>query len=283
MDAHEILSIAQAARLPDARVIPWTHRGSRNKAQLVWGPETCRWSLMVPNGATATELKSIFRGTTSRQDPAAAPLPPPQPKAVVHDPLPEPVLPLEQSSEPIPEPVLGPTPTPAMGWSIQSLLKSAEAPKPGDTFTIVADNFKIHEEPLPVVQPPPIPQPPQLVELPPPSDEVRRRNVADEIRWAVEQTCHVDESARIRYELALQARNQNIRALTLFSDEASAKGVRVSDLIEAVILDREARENRMMRAYAIQARLIRDLERVSGEMIEDVGRKGVEEIRAVNT
>jgi hypothetical protein len=82
----------------------------------------------------------------------------------------------------------------------------------------------------------------------------------------------------MRYELALQAHNDNVQALEMFAEEAKVAKVPAKELAERIITERRRRERRMMHIHAIQAQALIDLDNASGEAISTVERQAVAHI-----
>jgi hypothetical protein len=147
-------------------------------------------------------------------------------------------------------------------WSMEHLLQRAtplEPPK-GE---------------LPAATEPPAPPMP----APPLDDTMRRRAAKEAVRRAVSDVSQSSADLQMRYELALQARNGNVQCLEMFEEEARAANVSIQELAERIIVDRRARERRMMQVHAIQARALAELDQAAGDEIGTVEQTAVEKIR----
>jgi hypothetical protein len=128
--------------------------------------------------------------------------------------------------------------------------------------------------PDPPAFPPPLPRhdPPDM------DDNMRRRAAKELVRRAVIEASQSTTDDQMRYELALQAHNDNVQALEMFAEEAKVAKVSAKELAERIITERRRRERRMMHIHAIQAQALIDLDNASGEAISTVERQAVAHI-----
>ena len=184
---------------------------------------------------------------TASEAPGAAPVPDPTP------PLPNPTmaasaLPLEPRAPLPPLP-----PAPAGEFSISDLLSRAEPP---DKETGTPVRYVVPER----------------------LDVDRRAMAKSRVMGAVTRAGQVTTSDQMRYELALQAKNENVRAMALFETEAKVLGITVADLVGRIIEDRRTRERRMMQVYAILARVSAAVDKASGPAIDGLAEHAIAEI-----
>jgi hypothetical protein len=174
---------------------------------------------------------------------------------------------------------------PEKGWSIEELLKAASAPPAAPPSPPGI---------LDAVQPIELPAPPQEGDgtpqflPPPPVDDVltegaRRRAAKASVRNAVAAVTRHSYDEQIRWEMALQARNQNPRAMSLFEDEAAALGCTIAELAEQIIQQRLVRERRVMRAWALQAEALNNLNKATGANIDSIAAAVVAELQGDTT
>lgn len=110
-------------------------------------------------------------------------------------------------------------------------------------------------------------------------DDVERRAAAKaRVMGAVISAAQTTLGDQMRYELALQAKNENVRAMALLELEASIVGRTVGKLAEQIIEDRRVRERRMMQVYAILARVSADIDKATASAIDTLADAGVREI-----
>lgn len=169
----------------------------------------------------------------------------------------------------IPPPLPSAEPT---GWSLKQLLRRASAepdpepePKPDPEL----------EPMLSELAPAPLPDGPELPALEPVPPEVggladseRRKAARALIAAAVAQASRNTTDNQVRYELALQAKNGQVRAMSLFEPEAATLAITIAALADRIVGERHARERRMMQVYAIQARVLGELDRATGDDID---------------
>lgn len=147
-------------------------------------------------------------------------------------------------------------------WSLEQLLERASDPEPA----------ALAPEPTPIAA-----SAPETAE--PLDDAARRRLAKGAIRKAVAAASQNSHDLQMRYELALQAHNGNVEALEMMMPEATLKGVGAKELAEQIIVERRARERRMMQVYAAQERAFKALETAAGDNIAQIGQQAVVEIR----
>jgi len=109
-------------------------------------------------------------------------------------------------------------------------------------------------------------------------DVDRRAMAKSRVMGAVTRAGQVTTSDQMRYELALQAKNENVRAMALFETEAKVLGITVADLVGRIIEDRRTRERRMMQVYAILARVSAAVDKASGPAIDGLAEHAIAEI-----
>jgi hypothetical protein len=178
-------------------------------------------------------------------------------------------------------------------WGIADLLARAGEPTPHKTPPGIDPDSagelpgaeKLDNPPIIQLSPVPEPQLPEVLVVPPlvepPQDDAGRRRAAKgAIRRAVASMAQNSHDLQMRYELALQAHNGSVEALDMMAPEAGLKGISSRELAEQIIVERRARERRMMQVYAAQERAFRALEAASGEAIAIIEAAAVREIRA---
>jgi len=172
----------------------------------------------------------------------------------------------------------------------------------------IATSPTIHDEPLPMpafapVQhveewtPPPPPEPP-APDLPPVGgyqlkdllesvpeglwgEDERRADAKGRLQAAVLRVMHDVLAMQMRYELALQAHNRNVRAIELFEPEANILGIGVADLASRIITERRTGERRMAHVYTILARASAEIDQAAEHDIEALAAAGIREIQAL--
>ncbi len=120
------------------------------------------------------------------------------------------------------------------------------------------------------------------VDAPEETDEQRRVAARARLQAAVEKAAQSMPGGQVRYDLALQAHNGNVRAMGLLADEAAIKGRSVADLAASIIAERQGHEDRMMRAHAVLARVLAEVDHASGPAIDEAAMRGVAEIEGMS-
>jgi hypothetical protein len=110
------------------------------------------------------------------------------------------------------------------------------------------------------------------------SDSQRRSAAKSIVLRAVVEAARNANAEQIRYEMALQAKNGQVKSMSLFEEEAKIRGPTVQVLADQIVAQRLALERRMSQVYTIQARALADIERATGEAIDTIAASAVTEI-----
>jgi hypothetical protein len=110
------------------------------------------------------------------------------------------------------------------------------------------------------------------------SDIARRAEAKRRVMEAVHKAAKITLGDQMRYELALQAKNENVRAMALLEPEAGIRGLTVAVLAQGIVEDRRTRERRMMHVYAILARASAAIDQVSGLAMDVQADNAIREI-----
>jgi len=106
--------------------------------------------------------------------------------------------------------------------------------------------------------------------------ESRRAAAKSRLKDAVLRVSALDD--QIRYELAMQARNQNVAVMEMFREEAASLGLTVAALAQRIIDERHVQERRVMHAHAVLARVSAEIDQASGDAIDAAANAGIAEI-----
>jgi hypothetical protein len=116
----------------------------------------------------------------------------------------------------------------------------------------------------------------------PVAPDIERRAIAKStVMDAVTKAGQVTLGDQMRYELALQAKNQNVRAMDLLQAEAGVLGLAVGALADRIVEDRRTRERRMMHVYAILARASAQIDKAAGLEIDHLAAAAIREIETL--
>lgn len=185
-------------------------------------------------------------------------------------------LPTDNPTPPVIPPVLHMPADKPKSWSLSELLQRAEAtpePEPEPVLSVL--------EPAPshassIELPPEAPRPPEPdTGL---SDSQRRSAARVLIAEAVSEASRRANTNQVRYEMALQAKNGQVTAMSLFEEEAAIRNVTVSVLAEQIVAQRLALERRMSHVYTIEARALSDIEKATGDAIDALAAAAATEI-----
>lgn len=173
---------------------------------------------------------------------------------------------------PLPEPVQDAKRVP---WTIRNLVGEVPPLAPESAHQSAP------ETPLEPILPPvqadkPVPLPDMPSVVAPMLDDATRRRVAKAIiRDAVIASMSPLTAEQARYELALQARNNQAFAVDTFAKEAATLGMTVQDLAAGIIQMRRVRERRMGHIYELQAQAVLDIDAASGDAIDAISARVV--------
>jgi hypothetical protein len=107
----------------------------------------------------------------------------------------------------------------------------------------------------------------------------RRRLARETVQQAVADVNRRTSDDHFRYELALLVLNQNVEAMSDIQDAAAAEGLPVKAYAERVIARHNARRRRAAHIYAIEARALKDIDGATGDVIDAIAARAVEDIR----
>ena len=113
------------------------------------------------------------------------------------------------------------------------------------------------------------------------ADQHRRATAKGRLKDAVLRVASTTVAGQVRYELAMQALNRNIEVMKMFAAEAASLGTTVASLAEQIVTQRRAQERRIMHAHAVLARVSAEIDRASGDGIDQAADVGIAEIEGM--
>ncbi|HET6927499.1 MAG TPA: hypothetical protein VFI48_11685 [Hyphomicrobiaceae bacterium] len=260
MDIQATLDVAQAVGLRQPKVIPWKLKPNGRAHALTWGPDTARWSLLIPPDASLDQLKALFCGVAN-YDPQmgtepAPPAPTPDPPATENGLMLGRVM-----FRDAPEPVEA---RPHRAWSLKDAMAAA-------------DSEPTRQAP----QPAPEIIPGQAAEMAPPVFDrvMQRRQARARVESEIMDYLRASfDDLQVRYEAAMYAMNGNTYYIEQFEPEARALGVKVEELCQGIIEQRRVRERRIQAIATAKAFAFKQME-VDDADIDAVAQEAIRVIR----
>jgi hypothetical protein len=106
----------------------------------------------------------------------------------------------------------------------------------------------------------------------------RKRLARERVKEAVAGVNRVTDDDQFRYELALMVVNENLEAMADLKAAAAAAGLPVKDYAKRSIAIHTARRRRAAQIYAIEEQALKNIEAATGDAIEAIASKAVEDI-----
>jgi hypothetical protein len=107
----------------------------------------------------------------------------------------------------------------------------------------------------------------------------RRREARAAVKDAVADVNRRTDGDQFRYELALMVANENVEAMSDMQAAAIAEGLPVRSYAQRIIAQHNARRRRAAQVYAIEAQALKDIDTATGDAINAIAARAVNEIR----